>query len=645
MRRVMPVESVAHCFIHRTQDDARTPGTGSFFFVGPSLYSYGRHYLAAHWLDDDLPAPLGGRLLVNENRYSMTTGRHLDALRQAMPRGLREAAIYVPGMGEDTARQLRSQVRARVMPDWATQLVREAADALRDAARRRPGYGPFVSAVAKARRLRDLAALFATAAGHGREVPAMPDAIDTQAQAAEAAAILARSDTLRRAGEAIATAQARTADAAGLVDAIGRDADKVAAAALAAIHRGAAIHGDLGAMSIYCSDHASALGLVTRARLDLDTAAGHYKAAKARTPAAMGRARRELDKVAGEVAAIAWAAHLGRLVCHLASVQRLECDRRRLARQAAIAKASGLGWHTIRTANATRAARDLAAMGDHIAGRLASALPHLDTAQALAAGTWAGRLAEVCARAGRIAKAAAIADKVAEYATDAADNATAAARHAAALADLGSGLVSDLGPVLVAVRSADQARDLAHAARRQARLVMSAREAIAAGPWVAARWPALADLAAIDADALAALDAAAMATSAAHTEAADAEAREAWISGASNRRPSGVYARIVGDVVETSRGASVPLDHACRLVRVWRRVVARGGASWPHGAGPRVGFFRAEFIGADGATIIGCHHFSATEAHRMAAILADCQACHADTDATEAADLAAMGVA
>jgi hypothetical protein len=109
----------------------------------------------------------------------------------------------------------------------------------------------------------------------------------------------------------------------------------------------------------------------------------------------------------------------------------------------------------------------------------------------------------------------------------------------------------------------------------------------------------------------------------------DAIAVEKWRNGEAVR-PSHEWptmARINGDTVETSLGASVPLAHACRLARIARRVMSHGGKSWPDGTGPTVGHFRVNSIAADGAAVIGCHEFSATESARILAELDACPTC------------------
>lgn len=97
-----------------------------------------------------------------------------------------------------------------------------------------------------------------------------------------------------------------------------------------------------------------------------------------------------------------------------------------------------------------------------------------------------------------------------------------------------------------------------------------------------------------------------------------------WISGASNVAPpydAGTFARIRGDFVETTRGASAPIEHVRRLADIYSRIVAAGGKQWPDGVGPIVGHFRVNSIGTDGSLIIGCHRFDAAEAKRLHALV------------------------
>lgn len=109
----------------------------------------------------------------------------------------------------------------------------------------------------------------------------------------------------------------------------------------------------------------------------------------------------------------------------------------------------------------------------------------------------------------------------------------------------------------------------------------------------------------------------------------NAQRIEAWRAGENVSLPYDVptMARIKGENVQTSKGASVPLSHAFRLVRMARIVAARGGQSWAPGEGPIVGHFRVTRIGGDMSAVIGCHNFDSGEALRAAEMIE--QACAA----------------
>lgn len=80
----------------------------------------------------------------------------------------------------------------------------------------------------------------------------------------------------------------------------------------------------------------------------------------------------------------------------------------------------------------------------------------------------------------------------------------------------------------------------------------------------------------------------------------------------------GALIRINGDVLETSKGASVPLNHA---IKVFRRVAAckAAGQSWQrNGDTIRVGSFEVDAIEPDGSFRAGCHKFNWSEIERAA---------------------------
>jgi len=84
-KHVVSRETVAHLWAHQAQDNARTP-SGNFYFTGPALYSYGSHFLCGYMMPDEYRRDGQQVVLVNAGSYSMTTGRHMDAMHQALPR-------------------------------------------------------------------------------------------------------------------------------------------------------------------------------------------------------------------------------------------------------------------------------------------------------------------------------------------------------------------------------------------------------------------------------------------------------------------------------------------------------------------------------------------------------------------------------
>lgn len=125
------------------------------------------------------------------------------------------------------------------------------------------------------------------------------------------------------------------------------------------------------------------------------------------------------------------------------------------------------------------------------------------------------------------------------------------------------------------------------------------------------------------ADAIAREVGAMIAAHAAIVAARNAEKIQQWRNGERVYLPNDLptMARIVGDTVETSRGARVPLEHAMRLVRIAERVASRGGNDWKPGEGPIVGHFRVTHIGADMSAIIGCHEFTPDESKRAITVI------------------------
>lgn len=73
MKKVFSNSGVVHTFAQRTQSEGRS---GSIFFYGDKIYSYGYHYLLGEFIDDKT-------IIINDSGYSSSTGRHIGMLTSA----------------------------------------------------------------------------------------------------------------------------------------------------------------------------------------------------------------------------------------------------------------------------------------------------------------------------------------------------------------------------------------------------------------------------------------------------------------------------------------------------------------------------------------------------------------------------------
>lgn len=100
-KQVHTREMVAHLWAHKAQDTARV-AHGNFWFTGATLYSYGSHFVCAHHLPAEYNRDGRALALFNAGRYSMTTGRHMDAAWRALPGSIDR--VDVPGLDENMVR-------------------------------------------------------------------------------------------------------------------------------------------------------------------------------------------------------------------------------------------------------------------------------------------------------------------------------------------------------------------------------------------------------------------------------------------------------------------------------------------------------------------------------------------------------------
>jgi hypothetical protein len=68
-------DDVIHTFAQQSQHEGRN-SSNSIYFIGTKIYSYGHHYLLGEFIDKDT-------IIINDNGYSATTGKHINSLRYA----------------------------------------------------------------------------------------------------------------------------------------------------------------------------------------------------------------------------------------------------------------------------------------------------------------------------------------------------------------------------------------------------------------------------------------------------------------------------------------------------------------------------------------------------------------------------------
>lgn len=556
MRRVLPRNNVAHLWAHGIQDDARDKG-GSFYFTGPTLYSYGTHFAIGHILRGAEYGALAGRVLWNDASYSNTTSKHKTIAWRALTREQTDKRLHVPALTSDTARAIDRAIREKRLPDYAGELLRRVQSDVASIIGKRHGSGPFCAALFDARKYDATARALYDAAGKTYPLEAIPQNDAIPADKAGRAAFVARFSraivaddyriALQRAADCLATARAETTSATGT--------------AYVETWRRRQV-----AQSTY--------DIAQRGLRECDTADKHYSTLHAgkKSPQA-GKVRKALQPLAEQFKRArdaADAAETMERLQHFARVfyRAMHDGHKARMGHTPVFRLRNLPGYISQTRTA---AQSIGIDPDSFIGR-------------------------AVARASRIDDAAVILKAV--------DNAKSAFKTA-----------ESYGQQWPSDARRNYAECINYARQIRMREASSPR-------FVAYALRQLGDI-----ETRAAECARAMLEAEKAKRAADIAA---WIAGTSNKGipyDAGTYARIRGDVVETSRGASVPIAHACRLARVFDRIVSAGGKDWPDGSGPMVGHYRVNHIGADGSLTIGCHQFDPAEARRLRDVLAQCDAC------------------
>ena len=80
-RHVFPNREIPHLWAHQTQDEARN-GTGSFYFRGATIYSYGSHFPIATHVKGSQGQP---GILFTSQKNSVTTSQHMSMAHRSIP--------------------------------------------------------------------------------------------------------------------------------------------------------------------------------------------------------------------------------------------------------------------------------------------------------------------------------------------------------------------------------------------------------------------------------------------------------------------------------------------------------------------------------------------------------------------------------
>lgn len=103
MKKVFDSSEITHIWAKQSQDEGRTSGR-NIYFVGPEIFSYGRHFC----MGKILPANV---VLITTRKYSNTTAKHLASVRYAVNHMERVYIPYPEGTLKDQAKTIISEIQ------------------------------------------------------------------------------------------------------------------------------------------------------------------------------------------------------------------------------------------------------------------------------------------------------------------------------------------------------------------------------------------------------------------------------------------------------------------------------------------------------------------------------------------------------
>lgn len=537
MRTVYTREMVCHLWANRHSVDVRTSSSNLYTQDG-ALYSYGPHFV--------IGAFIGDMLLVNDDRYGVTTSRHQSDAWRALAAYQREKAIRVPALNADLLRDL---------PKVAKLCMAEVSGILQKAIRARQNR-PML--IADAMQYRESARVILDHCGKSREaLPYVPaDAANEQIKFIVRE--ITSEENKARALELIAIAEEKLARADRLADNARDWIDAGRPAGVAWIS-----HRQFRDILVHAAGAQSA-----------------NNAAREKYAMSRHRASPKLAKIAKRIADLRaeFSAH--------AESERIAEKRERFTdiyrsaqRASAIFARSGKKPDSV-----ARLSRRMRGIEDYVS-MLNDAMPANDSEALAMFGKNQSRIvadaAKLRLRLTRQCNYNYLANAI-ETVADAIENYTPDNSYSVPNADIVIGrmrMIEAFGTL------PDYWRNRAEPIIQQARAIAEQhRESIRlAEQEKVTRWRA---------------------------------GERIYVS-----RELSPMIRVVGDTVETSHGATVPLAHAARLVRIAERIAASGGKSYAPGEGPTVGHFRVNRIDADLSAVIGCHRITAEESQHAIALI------------------------
>lgn len=537
MKTVYTCEMVCHLWANRHSVDVRTSSNNLYTRDG-ALYSYGSHFV--------IGAFIGDMLLINDDRYGVTTSRHQSDAWRALAAYQREKAIRVPALNADLLRDL---------PKVAKLCMAEVSSILQKAIRARQNR-PLL--IADAMRYRESARAILDHCGKSREALPYVPADATNEQIKLIVREISSAENKARALELIAIAEEKLARADRLADNARYWIEAGRPSGVAWIS-----HRQFRDILVHAADAQSA-----------------NNAAREKYAMSRHRASPKIAKIAERIADLRaeFSAH--------AESERIAEKRERFTsiyrdalRASAVFARSGKKPDSV-----ARLSRRMRGIEDYVS-MLNDAMP-ADETEALAmfgkdqsrivadATKLRMRLTRQCNYHYLANAIETVGEVIADYTSD--------TRYSVPNADI----------VIGRMRMIDAFGTLSEYWRNRAEPIIQRARAIAEQHQESIRL-------------------------------AEQEKVTRWRAGeriyVSREIPPMI--RIIGDTVETSHGATVPLAHAARLVRIAERIAASGGKTYANNDGPTVGHFRVNRIDADLSAVIGCHQITAEESQHAIALI------------------------